>query len=221
MCLKPFLSASLTIPSSNPEISDIALLKCLIESSSNESIDFGGRLQNQRRASPFKLCAKSLHIISSSMPVGMHARDSLGQGRLTDLAYIILRIIVLMFIIPRGTRSSGIGEAALEPRGCEQWLVSLEDSRVWLVTSPRCSIPLSILHTGCSSISRQHAWSLWPAGWRFGRLLWMLKLPAEYWDCLAIVPPAVRGCSTWLLCESSVYDGQGTHDGRQTVDTEI
>ncbi|GMN23483.1 hypothetical protein TIFTF001_047562, partial [Ficus carica] len=39
----------------------------------------------------------------------------------------------------------------------------------------------------------------------------MLKLPAEYWECSVVVPPAVRGCSTWLLNETLVYDGQGPH----------
>ncbi|GMN71186.1 hypothetical protein TIFTF001_055925 [Ficus carica] len=34
-------------------------------------MDSGGRLQNHLRAAPFKLWAKSLHIISSSIPVGM------------------------------------------------------------------------------------------------------------------------------------------------------
>ncbi|GMN64738.1 hypothetical protein TIFTF001_033810 [Ficus carica] len=41
------------------------------ESSSNESMDSRGWLQNHLRAAPFKLCAKSLHIMSSSMSVGM------------------------------------------------------------------------------------------------------------------------------------------------------
>lgn len=30
--------------------------------SSNESMDFGGRLQNHRRAGPFRLCVNNLHI---------------------------------------------------------------------------------------------------------------------------------------------------------------
>ncbi|GMN59337.1 hypothetical protein TIFTF001_028427 [Ficus carica] len=34
-------------------------------------MDSGGRLQNHLKAAPFRLCAKSLHIMSSSMPVGM------------------------------------------------------------------------------------------------------------------------------------------------------
>ncbi|GMN70320.1 hypothetical protein TIFTF001_039365 [Ficus carica] len=46
----------------------------------------------------------------------------------------------------------------------------------------------------------------------------MLKLPAEDWECSVVVPPAVRGCSTWLLNETLVYDGQGPHGGRQTID---
>ena len=41
------------------------------ESSSNVSMDSGGRLQNHLRAAHFKLCAKSLHIMSLSMSVGM------------------------------------------------------------------------------------------------------------------------------------------------------
>ncbi|GMN64909.1 hypothetical protein TIFTF001_033986 [Ficus carica] len=41
------------------------------ESSSNESMDSGGRLQNHLKVVPFRLYAKSLHIMSSSMPVGM------------------------------------------------------------------------------------------------------------------------------------------------------
>ncbi|GMN33123.1 hypothetical protein TIFTF001_041836 [Ficus carica] len=49
----------------------LALLMNSSESSSNKSMDAGGRLQNHLKAAPFKLCAKSLHIISSSMSVGM------------------------------------------------------------------------------------------------------------------------------------------------------
>ncbi|GMN64236.1 hypothetical protein TIFTF001_033311 [Ficus carica] len=71
LCLSPFFNASLAVPSSSPEILEIALLKCLIESSLNESMDSGGRLQNHLKAAPFRLYVKSLHIMSSSMPVGM------------------------------------------------------------------------------------------------------------------------------------------------------
>ena len=41
------------------------------DNSSNESMDSGGRLQNHLKAAPFRLWANNLHIISSSIPVGM------------------------------------------------------------------------------------------------------------------------------------------------------
>ncbi|GMN23082.1 hypothetical protein TIFTF001_049065 [Ficus carica] len=47
--------------------------------------------------------------------------------------------------------------------------------------------------------------------WRFGHFLRMLKLQAEHQDYFAMVPPTIRGCSTWFLYEFPVYDSQGPH----------
>ncbi|GMN24409.1 hypothetical protein TIFTF001_049141 [Ficus carica] len=98
-------------------------------------------------------------------------------------------------------------EVELEPWDCELWLTSLEDSRVWLAASPRRLLLPNILHMGCSSRTPRPD----VLGWRFGHFLRMLKLQAEHQDYFAMVPPTIRGCSTWFLYEFPVYDSQGPH----------
>ncbi|GMN19237.1 hypothetical protein TIFTF001_045153 [Ficus carica] len=104
-------------------------------------MDSGGRLQNHLKTAPFKLCAKSLYIMSSSMSVGMgvsrtpRAR-SLNPGFKVVALYsceeklcsiyasnvlissdIMFRIISSTFIIPGGTGpSSGGGKSGVERR---------------------------------------------------------------------------------------------------------
>ncbi|GMN61290.1 hypothetical protein TIFTF001_030445 [Ficus carica] len=119
LCLRPFFSAYLAVPSSCPENLRDCFAKALdlfinsSESSANESMDSGGRLQNHLRAAPFKLCAKNLHIMSLSISVGMfidyEKRYSICASNVLISSDIMLRIMASTFIVPGGTRPSGDG----------------------------------------------------------------------------------------------------------------
>ncbi|GMN59301.1 hypothetical protein TIFTF001_028398 [Ficus carica] len=180
-----FLSAYLAVPLSNPEISDIALIKRFMFTFRREIAEpsKGGSLQT--------LCKEFAHhtvehtngdvhqlhdvFILELVIVGGHAiepwkgdatkfgsrrtRDSLCQGRLADpackdplAAMLILassvesrlcflenwiQVLVEYAFMDRSLLRCSLGwiEAALEPRGCELRLASLEDSKAWLAAS--------------------------------------------------------------------------------------
>ena len=127
------------------------------ESSSNRSMDSGGRLQNHLRAVHFKLCAKSLHIMSSSMSVRMFVNcttylyynqwlwgfdipSNLGKGMLLNLGVIVfvIRFVRGVSRTPRA-RSSNLG---------------VEIVALWICEEKRCSICASNVLISSDIMSR-------------------------------------------------------------------